>query len=35
MWGLPGGGVGEVEEGLGEHTVMDGDLTWGGDHTMQ
>ena len=28
-------GWGEVEEDKGESVVMEGDLTWGGEHTIQ
>ena len=27
--------MGEVEEGMGRRMVMDGDCTWGGEHTTQ
>lgn len=29
-----GKGVGEVEQGEGGSMVMEGELTWGGEHTM-
>ena len=33
--GKEGKGVGEVEEGRRGQMVMEGDLTWGGAHTIQ